>query len=716
MSQQTEEHSTGADLAALSLGDLSDEDFRKQALQRLHVYMGAKCSTLWLKQAEGENGTHKSTSACRIAESAQHQKLLFNKEFQPAIRACVQRTMRPFQRYLVKPKASVGNGNKELRNPTDHWWFFQSATFQGQVLGVFGFALPPKTDPHEVVRRAPVLDQLGQYLYTHQVTRQKGGRAIAAAQLQKLLHYANGLVGQLDKQELSIYVVNQTRDIVGCERVSLFERRQGRWHALAVSGNYTVDQHSNLIKALRQIVEQPIGTQGNQQTTSRVFTSSEETTEPTTPQASPATPETGQIEDTAPDEDHSPESASSSTETSSMDHTAMEDLLGLTHTQSVFSKHLEEEETGMRFCLLFESRERSFFGKGETYEEEKKPSEKTDGQNLPQPLDGTGTQTRTLAEWTVETAKRALFASHSHQSLPMGRLLGKISRLFTEKEVHRTRRRMVYAGLALAIVLGLLLMPVDQKAIGLCRLLPIERDAVISEGTGRIVEVLVTEGDRVRKGELLGRFDTTKYETEMAISRQQRMQSETEMRQHQAKQAMTDYHIAKLAAEKARQQERRFEELIRRSQFRAPIDGVILTKDIHQVNGKVLQTGEVFSELAALDQWELQIEINEADYSLLTRALEEKGSLDVAYILSANSSLTLHTKITEISAVSQMAFASEDRNIFFVTISNIELPPELLDRIRPGFSGTARINIGKRPFILVTFRKFVHFLRMKWLI
>jgi len=690
---QTEEQSVAADLAALSLGNLPDDDYRQRFLQRLNTYLAAKTSGFWVCNDQETSGF---TLVCQVNQTPQAKQLLFGPEARPATRLCVKRAMQPFKRYLIEPGAPIAKGS-DKRNPTDHWWFFQSAQFHGKLIGVFGFALPPKTDPHDVVRRAPVMDHLGQLLYTHMVVRKKGGKELAAANLQKLLHYANGLVGELDKEELAIYLVNQTRDVIGCERVSLFERRGGDWKALAVSGNHHVDQQSNLAKALAGIAQVTGETKGDDNTPSRLLIAPEQS------KAASAAPEVEPAEQ-------------QSAVALRPEEGALASLREVARTEAVLAKHVEDGETGTRFCVLFESAERLFFGEAEEPEEPAAGQPSSGGAAQPALPEASGTPTRTLADWMVETAKRALFASHTHHTLPFRPLLAKVSRLFGEKERDRTRRRLTITGLILITITLFLLIPVDQKAIGLCRLLPANRDAVVAESTGRILEVKVTEGESVAAGDLLGRFDTTAYETEAEIAGQRRLKAETDMRLHQSNQEMTEYHIAQLAAEQAGHQKRHFEEMIRRSQFRAPIEGVVLTKDIHQAVGQVLQTGDVFCEVAALDDWELQIEIDEADYSLLTQALQEHGSLEVAYILSANSSLTLQTTLKDLSSISQMAFASQDKNIFFVTIPNITLPTELQGKIRPGFSGTARINIGKSPLIVVTFRKFVHFLRMRWML
>ncbi len=666
-----------ADLATISLSGYKQNVFYEALLKRVAKFMSAPGGALWLIAGDGSRAPDDWSLAAAFGQD--NEPLLTRKHFHPAIQQCINHTLQHSQRLLVQPGGRIGGrngGNNGARNESGACWYFHRLQFKSRLLGVIGFALPANIDTGHIDKREPLLDTLGQYIVTHAASGLKKAAAATAnsetsanrqtprqnQKLSQLLQFSNGLVGQLDTHEAALYIANQARDLVGVDRAAVLRQKHGKWIVQAVSGNETVDKNSNFIKALARLCGEP-------------------------PNVERTTDEYRLHRLPEPDDD-------------TKDTDPRQALAQTSRTREILFLPLLNASGKEDFCLSLESAKTETFAAATKPEEEKKDSSS-------QPM---------LLSWTSNIASKALGASIEHHDLPLRRTLSFVRRWFGEEKRGALRKRLTWVGAILVAILVVMLWPVQLKSSGECWLYPIERDTVVAEDTGRIKQVLVEEGSRITAGQLLGAFDTLRWETEADIAKQVRLSAETEMRRHQSAGDMTAYQVARLEAEKAAQQQSKYEDMVQRGKFHSPLDGVVLTKDIHKSIGKVLQTGEIFCEVASLNNWELQIAVDESDFTTLERSLEQHGTLDVAYILNANSSLTLDANLDENSRISQMAYASGNSNIFFVTIPAIALPESLQDRVRPGFTGTARIRMGRQPFGYVIFRKFIHLLRMNWLI
>jgi multidrug efflux pump subunit AcrA (membrane-fusion protein) len=277
------------------------------------------------------------------------------------------------------------------------------------------------------------------------------------------------------------------------------------------------------------------------------------------------------------------------------------------------------------------------------------------------------------------------------------------------------RRRAIWAGCA--VLAGLmLLLPWRERATGDCALLPRARAVVASEIAGRLSEVLVREGSVVEAGQPIARLDTGALEADLEIARQDRLRQEAEAQRMQGLGEMGNYRVLSHEVERLRQTERRLAGEIERSTLRSPIRGVVLTKDVDLRRGEVLPLGQEFCEVASLENWDLRIQVPEDQIGLLLGALQSRGSLPVSYVLEARSDLRLSTDLKSADQIGQAANAEARRNFFYVTFAGLDLPEALRADLRPGYTGRARIDLQRRPLGLVLTRRFVHLLRMHWIV
>jgi hypothetical protein len=319
-----------------------------------------------------------------------------------------------------------------------------------------------------------------------------------------------------------------------------------------------------------------------------------------------------------------------------------------------------------------------------------------------------------LAQWLADLAGKSLCAALVHQSLPLGTTLAKLGRWRTEAMATHKRRWWTWT-----MAFGLLLLagffwPLTAKIEGDCTLLPRKRALITAEAAGRVEEVLVREGDRVKKDQAIATLDTRRLQAELesTVQARKRLEAEAERQRGQGKEALA--RIATLEAQSTAEMEKRLNLEINLAQMRAPIDGVVMTKDIHLRTGTFLQAGEALAEVATIDGWDLRIDVPEADIAEVEEALETKAPREVRYLLYTQSARELSASLKDKSQISPALQAGKDGGVFSITLPEVALPEELLPLMRPGLTGRAKIELENRAAGSVLLRKFTRWLRMHW--
>jgi hypothetical protein len=319
-----------------------------------------------------------------------------------------------------------------------------------------------------------------------------------------------------------------------------------------------------------------------------------------------------------------------------------------------------------------------------------------------------------LAQWLADLSGKALNAALVHQAIPFGRSLARLGRWQQETSVSRKRRWLFRTAFLASLFVSAALWPMKIKVEGDCRLLPLKRALITAEAPGRVEEVLVREGEHVTKDQVIARLDTRRLESELASTAQarKRLEAEAQRQRGQGKEALA--RIASLEAGAQAEMENRLRLQIGLAQLRSPLDGLIMTKEVHLKNGTFLQAGEVLAEVASVDAWDLRLEIPEADINLIEEALAEHSPRPVDYLLYTQSARRLHASLTSKNQISPALQPGPDGGVFSITLPQVDIPDRLRPLMRPGLTGRAKIELGRRPAGTVLLRKFTRWLRMRW--
>lgn len=254
---------------------------------------------------------------------------------------------------------------------------------------------------------------------------------------------------------------------------------------------------------------------------------------------------------------------------------------------------------------------------------------------------------------------------------------------------------------------------------------PTNKVDVGSEISGTIESVLVDDNDRVRKGQLLARLDTSKLADQVVKSRAALAAAEAQVLQMEAtvaearatlarlrqvaelsggkvpskaeldtgeanvKRAEANEANARAAVGQAKATLSSDETNLSKATIRSPIDGVILTRKIEpgQTVAASLESPVLFTIAESLSQMELQVDVDEADVG------QVRDGQPATFGVDAYPGRRYEARITRVHYGSQ----TKENVVSYVAVLTVANPDLSL---RPGMTATAEITTAKRENVL----------------
>ena len=317
--------------------------------------------------------------------------------------------------------------------------------------------------------------------------------------------------------------------------------------------------------------------------------------------------------------------------------------------------------------------------------------------------------------WTRTQTARALEAAETHREVPLRRALRPV---VLARGMWRQRRRVRLAAFGAVPALALaawLLIPWPLRLEGDCVVQPARLATVAAETAGKVEEVLVREGDVVERGALLGRIEDQDVRTQIAVNVEELNKWQAESFRHQSAGDDAQRKLAEISAQRARATLARLRYLQTRAELRAPIAGVVLTKNLGNRVGEALEVGKPFCEIAARDAYELQVDLRQQDLGVVLDAFRRRPgrALPVTFILHARTAATLHTELAGPGAISEAAHAKPGGS-YFTARAEFPLDPATAAALRPGYTGKAKVDLGRRSLAAVMTRRFLDYWRVEW--
>ena len=217
---------------------------------------------------------------------------------------------------------------------------------------------------------------------------------------------------------------------------------------------------------------------------------------------------------------------------------------------------------------------------------------------------------------------------------------------------------------------------------------------------GYIDTVPVKIGQQVEPGDRLLLLDTSDLllEESAALANQVRFQREGE--KARALNNLIEMKIAQARAAQAKAQLELIRHHLNQAQVSSPIAGIIVEGDLEELQGAPVSKGDILFKVARHENLFVELKINEDDVHELT----EGQSGQVAFV--SRPQLKYPFKISQIDP---MALAADAGNIFIARGKNLEMS---VDWWRPGMSGIAKLDVGRRRIIWIVTHRTIDFFQM----
>jgi len=670
------------EIAALAKRELPTEQFLPEFIGRVVKATDARGGAVWLVGQRNAEGKAEFQLAAQVEfessgfQGDEVQRALILRALTECVNGKKPVAMQPMQQQQQAP-GSLESQLAQLRgeeqpqgpqNRTPFPFLYVPLPLKDQVLGVIQVWLQPYVTAENYREFATFLGQLASYVEAHFQSRRLGSLVVETQRLQHLLKYTGDLAGTLDPTEVARLATNYGRDLIGCERCSVLWKEGHSWRVLSISGQEIVEKKSTMVKALAAFVDAHVKPETITLSKKDLLAGHAASTTP--PASEPAEGETPASTEAAPaPAPHRPS-------TDEVDLAYFE----VSHVTSAAITPLLDDEKQIIGAYFAESTSEGFFEGA--------------GGNKDQAV------AVRITDWLATHTGKQLRAAQDYHSLPFLPVTKRMRATRVALTGNKRRRNLMRLAIWGGIAAAILLYPKQDAVEGNCVLMPELHNAVVAEVPGRVEKILVQEGSRIAKGEPVAVLDTRRLETELEGARKETARLEAEGERYRGAGDEASAQVASLQAAAARENAKRLEGDIAAGTLRSPINGVILTKDVEKHVGEFIQVGTVVAEVAALEDWNLKMDVNQRDIGKLEEKLGGKA-LPVTYILYSQTAHTLAAQLTSTRQISAAAEARENEHVFVVTLEKVAVPQEIQTSLRPGLTGKAKVDLGRRPLGLL---------------
>ena len=462
----------------------------------------------------------------------------------------------------------------------------------------------------------------------------------------------------LDLKSTAYRITNESRRLLGADRVSLLIAKRGNFRMTSVSGVAVVDRRANSVKAAEQFVDRvavldrPI----------------------MLPADEPLPPQIQETLDRYLDE----------TDIASVLFYPLRPS-GKASSKDSHLSELDDEPTGEPFAALL--------------------------------VESFSDQRINVTPKVQEVAHEATYAianSMEHQrifALPVLKTMGDWF----------GGRRLPWTALALfvfaALLIASLVVRIDHRIIATGYAESTVQQHVFARSDGTVREVFVADGDRVEKGDLLARLENAELDSRLETLSGQ-IQTTSKRLASIASMLLSpstdERQSGRLAIEKRQLESeldglRRQLELVQRQQQElmivAPIDGVVAGWQLRRkLINRPLRRGDRLLTVVELDAtWQLRLEIPEEDAAEVMSAFEESSALAVTFAAKSNPGSTYAATLESIAT----AIRKTDANVNVVEgLASIRGDADsrafqafYSSQARSGVEATAKITCGRRTVL-----------------
>lgn len=656
------------EIGALSKAELTSEQFFQKYLDRVVAATDARGGAVWLGASRGPQ-THEERNDFQLCAQVNFDSSLFpSDETQRGAILRILADVVKSRRALVLAAADLTTielpAEQPIVNKTPFAFLHVPFFLNDQPLGVLQVWLKADVSPKNYSEFVTFLNSLTGFIEQHLQSRRLGSLVLETQRLQHLLRFSGDIAGSLDATEIARLTVNHARDLIGCERTALLLSRGRRWSVAAISGQETVEKKSALVKSIAAFVAL------HSTDSLQVLGKSE------------------LLDSTGGEQGSELPLALRQSDEIDLDY------FQLSHVTSAAIAPILDDGGKVFGALFCESASEDFFV---THNKGEPPA------------------SLRLADWISKHSGKALLAARDHQSLPFLSVSRKIRRGQLLLTSDRRRHFLLKLGLALAAIIVAAAWPVMQKVDANCAVTPSHRASIVPEIAGRVEKILVREGDQVHAGQPVAQIDIRRLQTDLDASGQETLRYLAEADRYRALGDEGSAQVAMLQSKIAVENGKKLQADIASGTLRSPIDGVVMTKELETRAGEFLQPGSVLLEVAGVDHWDLQLEVNERKIGGIEKALASNQKLPLTYILYAHPAERLTGTLSSRLQLGAVASPREKENVFLITLHDPPMTSDLVKSLRPGLTGRAKIALGRKPLIVRISASIADWFRMHWI-
>ena len=535
------------------------------------------------------------------------------------------------------------------------------------------FSAASLADPARPLKgRLARLHQLCEFLQDYLTSQELKQHASQAEVESKLRAFVTRLNAIATFNELAVVAVNEGRQTIGCERVSLGWLSGRHPRILSVSGHDTIDPRSNVIRALVNLTKS--ATQSGVALKTSFPPAGGEAT-----QTSPLTNEKSVQNDKM---NNAYQSAMDSYPTTDRPRHLLVIPIGESN-----------ELSKLRGALIVEQFESDAL---------QKPAIQ-------------------LAAFVADQIRLPLQRLELLESVPFLSWWSRPNRRPWSRRIWR----LLLLTLVLGAVGGLACLPMELRLSADGDLLAETRHAVFAPENGVVREVHVDHGSRVRTGDPLLTLDNLDLSAQLRDLTGQLVQMRERQRSLEAKRSgarLTEREQLELqsglveaasSAEHTERQIKLLQERMDRLRVVAPADGIVTSWNVKQtlLHRTVLPGDALLQEIEPTGRWMIELRIPEDRAGYVVRHLSElptNESFKVEFVLATEPERRYPGLLRNIAARTEL---TADGHIVRAVI---ELDPENLPPLRDGAEVKARLHCGPQRAGFVWFRELIEVIQTYW--
>ena len=644
------------EIAALAKSGATADEFYPELLSKVITALAAAGGAVWVLDEDRQ---------MRLQYQINAEPSLLSDDSDDAARhnRLIRRVANSGQSLLVPPYSGTTDGEAE-GNPTRYLLVLGALKHDGQNDGLIEVFQRPDTAPDTqrgYLRFVQQMCDLAAEWLRSQKLRTLGDRQTLWQQSDA---FARSAHESLDLRETAYIVANEGRRLIGCDRVSVAVKKGGKCKVMAISGQDTIENRSNIVAALNKL-------------STRVVAAGEPLWHD------------GSTEDLPPQIEE-----------------ALEEYVDQSYGRHIAVLPLREPQ-----------RKLSADDGGITGELDRDDAHRGEviGALIVEQIESDipAEVFHARCDLVYEHGTRALANSLAHTNLflmPVWRAIGRAGWVLRARTLPKT---LAVVGLIAALVLGLIFIPMDFDLEAEGTLTPEFKRDVFATIDGEVLDVLVEHGSTVAAGQPLVTLRNPEIDIELADLQGKLLTTRAELARVQGQLGadrrqlkMTERHAlegeeaelkTKIEALEAKLElkQKRAEELT----VRAPIDGVVVSWDIEKtLRSRPITTGQVLMEVADLSQpLYLELDMPEKREGHLDEFIRNNGSetLDVTYILASDPDRHLSAKLP-VQRISARAEPHEEHGSVIKMKALPEQQPLRDLTPSPGTKLTADVQCGRR--------------------